>query len=56
MRMNNPEYKYAIAIPDIIDYHQQMNKIPALVLQRLNLHIFIISQDGNVKLVSSAKL
>ncbi|MCB3515930.1 hypothetical protein [Klebsiella sp. 2019SCSN059] len=53
MRMDNPEYKYAIAMPDIIGYHQQINKVPKTVLKQLNLYWFLISQDGMVTLISN---
>lgn len=53
MRMDNPEYKYAIAMPDIISYHQQINKVPKAVLKQLNLHWLLISQDGMVTLISN---
>ncbi|EMX8596732.1 hypothetical protein AAH223_003485 [Enterobacter hormaechei] len=53
MRMSDPTYKYAIAMPDIISYHQQINKIPKSVQEKLNLHWFFIDQNGCINHTTS---
>lgn len=47
-RMDNNDYKYGIAVPNTKQYLSQINKVPDLVIERLRLVFFVVSEDGSV--------
>lgn len=47
-RMDSDVYKYGIAIPNTKQYLAQLKKLPNLMINRLKLTFFIVSEDGSV--------
>ena len=38
--------RYGVAVPDLPKWERQLDKIPALVRQRLGLYLVLVSGDG----------
>ncbi|WP_322446984.1 hypothetical protein [Robertmurraya mangrovi] len=50
-RMDEPEARYGIAIPNIPAYLKQVNQIKPWVREKFGLFILIVSEDGEVQYV-----
>ena len=51
MRMNNPDYIYAIAMPDIEQYHKQVNKVSSKIAAKINLNWIFVSDKGTIEII-----
>lgn len=49
-RMDEPNCKYAMAVPNIPKYINQLNKVPMRVRKLLGLNWIIVSEDGTVSI------
>ncbi len=50
-RMEDETANYAIAVPALTQFHNQMKNIPHRVRVLLNLHYLLVSEDGSVLVV-----
>lgn len=48
--MSNPDSKHAIAIPDTEAFRKQVRSIQPWVMDRLQLHVLLVTADGDVSL------
>ena len=47
-RMNDPNARYALALPDHPQYRGLVNRLPSLARTRLNLEVFFVDVNGVV--------
>ena len=47
-RMNDPESDYSIALPDLTQFRNLWERLPALAKQRTRISILFVDRDGNI--------
>ena len=52
-RMENPEWVYAIALPDLPQYLNQCHQVPDWVRRLIKLNWILVSEDGSVTVFNS---
>jgi hypothetical protein len=51
-RMNDPEARYSIAVPDLPQFRGLWNRLPSLAKQKTGISCLFVRADGNVEEVS----
>jgi hypothetical protein len=51
-RMDSPSTRYAMAVPDIKAYREQIAKVSQRVVDRLGIYWLVVGEDGSVKIVN----
>ena len=49
-RMDDPNARYSLALPDLPQYRGLWDRLPTLAKQRTGIDILYVDQDGNVKI------
>jgi hypothetical protein len=52
-RMEDPDWVYAIAIPDLPQYRKQCQQVPGWVRRLIKLNWIFVTEDGSVSVFSS---
>lgn len=47
-RMNDPNARYLIALPDMDQYRRLWNRLPQLAKERATIDLLLINSDGNI--------
>ena len=47
-RMNDPNAKYSIAFPDIMQFHNLWNRLPSLAKKRIGISAIFVNQMGEI--------
>jgi hypothetical protein len=47
-RMNDPETDYSIALPDLKQFRNLWERLPALAKQRTGISILFVDRNGNI--------
>lgn len=50
-RMDNPDARYSIALPDLKQFRNLWSRLPALAKQRTTIDIIFVSEDGTIDFV-----
>ena len=51
-RMDDPDAKYSIAVPDVQQFRKLWGRLPQLAKQRTGISVLFVSRDGSVEEVS----
>ncbi len=55
LQMNNDNYTYAIAMPDIEQYRKQILNVPIMITNKLNLNWILVQENGFVNIMRNKK-
>ena len=51
-RMNDPNARYTIALPDLEQYRKLWNKLPQLAKERTTIDMILVDPDGHIELLN----